>query len=328
MPAHQTRRQLGMTMGLLALRHGMASTQRDYGVPRGYLQYWRREVLQLSHSGYSWGGARYRKYSLAMEMLVEAYIQYFTVAAGWCTSLGELVAALQSVAVSRWWIHDRFKRWGWTWACATTRSRAKYSIANLIHYCAYLSWTRTIPWVNFKFADESSFPSRELLPTMTIGPRGSRREIVRPWTTFADRSTYSLTGLCSIDPHRPPISIHVNTGTNSQWTFLEAVLGWIENGDLVRGDVLIIDNCNIPSGAAAQPILQAVLQATGVQLGFLPTYSPELNPMEPLWALSKAWLRHHRGFQPFLLEIATAFSQISRATVFNCFINCLTHISN
>ena len=56
---------------------------------------------------------------------------------------------------------------------------------------------------------------------------------------------------------------------------------------LSKGDVVIMDNLSPHKGA---PALALIAQA-GAQVRFLPAYSPDLNPIEPMWSKVKTGLR-------------------------------------
>jgi len=56
---------------------------------------------------------------------------------------------------------------------------------------------------------------------------------------------------------------------------------------LTPGDIVIIDNLGSHKGAAVRRTLRAV----GVKLFFLPPYSPDLNPIEQVFAKLKTLLR-------------------------------------
>ncbi len=56
---------------------------------------------------------------------------------------------------------------------------------------------------------------------------------------------------------------------------------------LYPGDVVIMDNLSIHK---MQMVREAILEAGGIPV-YLPTYSPELNPIERLWADMKRQLR-------------------------------------
>ena len=56
---------------------------------------------------------------------------------------------------------------------------------------------------------------------------------------------------------------------------------------LPRGRVIVLDNARFHQS----PTTQALVTAAGCPLLFLPTYSPDLNPIEHVWATFKAALR-------------------------------------
>jgi transposase len=57
---------------------------------------------------------------------------------------------------------------------------------------------------------------------------------------------------------------------------------------LAPGDIVILDNLGSHKGKAAR----AAVRARGAHLIFLPPYSPDLNPIEQLFAKAKHWMRH------------------------------------
>ena len=57
---------------------------------------------------------------------------------------------------------------------------------------------------------------------------------------------------------------------------------------LKPGDVVILDNLGSHKGKAAR----AAVRARGAHLIFLPPYSPDLNPIEQLFAKVKHWMRN------------------------------------
>jgi transposase len=65
---------------------------------------------------------------------------------------------------------------------------------------------------------------------------------------------------------------------------------WVEQElcpTLKRGDVVIMDNLS----SHKKPAARAAIRATGARLIFLPPYSPDLNPIEQLFAKLKHLLR-------------------------------------
>lgn len=57
---------------------------------------------------------------------------------------------------------------------------------------------------------------------------------------------------------------------------------------LCPGDIVVMDNLGSHKGKA----IRRAIRAVGARLLFLPKYSPDLNPIEQLFAKLKHWLRH------------------------------------
>ena len=94
----------------------------------------------------------------------------------------------------------------------------------------------------------------------------------------------------------------------------EMFLAWVEQGlapILRAGEVVILDNL---ATHEVRGVREAI-QARGARLLYLPPYSPDFNPMEPMWSKIKQVLRSHapRSEQQLLLAAKAAFQSISSA---------------
>lgn len=70
----------------------------------------------------------------------------------------------------------------------------------------------------------------------------------------------------------------------------EAFVAWVEQAlapTLAPGDIVVCDNLNVHKNAQAR----AAIEAQGAELRFLPAYSPDLNPIENMYAKVKSDLR-------------------------------------
>ena len=56
---------------------------------------------------------------------------------------------------------------------------------------------------------------------------------------------------------------------------------------LQRGDIVVLDNAQAHKGSE----IQALVQSAGASLLYLPPYSPDLNPIEPAWAIVKKYIK-------------------------------------
>jgi transposase len=94
----------------------------------------------------------------------------------------------------------------------------------------------------------------------------------------------------------------------------EMFLAWVRQGlapTLRTGDIVILDNLATHKIRGVRDALAAV----GARLLYLPPYSPDFNPIEPMWSKIKQTLRRHapRTEQELLQAAKAAFQSISSA---------------
>lgn len=89
------------------------------------------------------------------------------------------------------------------------------------------------------------------------------------------------------------------SGTNTIHDFINTIQSFIESEALQRGDILVMDNASVHTGDVdnAQLILAEILDQVGIELKLLPTYSPELNPCEFVFARIKNYMRSPRAIR-------------------------------
>jgi transposase len=78
---------------------------------------------------------------------------------------------------------------------------------------------------------------------------------------------------------------------------------------LVPGQIVILDNLSVHKSAC----VRERIEAAGCSLLFLPTYSPDLNPIEKLWSQFKSHLRREAARTQEQLD-ALIWPALSRAT--------------
>lgn len=69
--------------------------------------------------------------------------------------------------------------------------------------------------------------------------------------------------------------------------------GWIEDclvPELKSGQTVLLDNASFHKS----PTTKTLIEGAGCHLKYLPTYSPDLNPIEQQWAILKVRIRKHR----------------------------------
>jgi transposase len=87
-----------------------------------------------------------------------------------------------------------------------------------------------------------------------------------------------------------------------------------------RGDILLLDNLAAHKSEPARE----TLEARGVQVIFLPPYSPDLNPIEKCWAKVKEALRaaKARTWDDLLVAVRAALLSVSRKDALAWFAHC------
>ena len=94
------------------------------------------------------------------------------------------------------------------------------------------------------------------------------------------RNKYSITGLCSMDHGRgAPVWFRIHKQSNDGEEFFATVKRAAENGYFRKYDVLILDNAAIHK----ECVERWLWENYAVFVLFLPTRSPEWNPIELVW---------------------------------------------
>jgi putative transposase len=119
-----------------------------------------------------------------------------------------------------------------------------------------------------------------MAPIRGWGPRGERLRGFAPhghWRTMTFLGALRCDGLTAPCVFDGPIN-----GTAFR-AYVEQVL----LPTLRPGDIVIMDNLGSHKAAA----IRRIIKAAGARLWFLPPYSPDLNPIEQVFAKVKHWMR-------------------------------------
>jgi transposase len=144
-------------------------------------------------------------------------------------------------------------------------------------------------------------------------PKGQRLHAQAPHGHW---QTTTLIGALRLDGSTACLTIDGATDTEVFGTYVEAVL----LPTLRPGDIVVMDNL---SPHKSEPTLHR-LAAAGVQVLFLPAYSPDLNPIEKMWSKLKAYLRKTEPRTREALEqaIAAALKTVTAQDARNWFASC------
>jgi len=155
------------------------------------------------------------------------------------------------------------------------------------------------------------------------GPTGKRIHIIE--STPLNSPSISISVLANLSSEQQhPLQIILNEGTNTQFNFFTFILFLIHKKHLVEGDFFIVDNARIHNSNNTFLPLQDILDAAGVRMIFLPTFSPELNPVELVHAQVKAFIRNHPSTSaPLWYQIAHSVKQVTFQNVLNYYKKCL-----
>ncbi len=155
-----------------------------------------------------------------------------------------------------------------------------------------------------------------------VSPRGVPLDVVADYDLSETVKVFLLTSIMN----SPPVFISMRRGgeANHQYDFLQFIIDCVQQGVLVAGDVLVLDNASIHNADDIMLPLNTLMQTAQVSICFLPTYSPELNPCEIVFAQCKAHLRYHRCLHhPFWYEIVKGFAQTSTAQMLQYYYKCI-----
>jgi len=142
------------------------------------------------------------------------------------------------------------------------------------------------------FVDESG-SHVAMTPAYARAPKGKRANAAVPKNR--GRNT-TILGALSLAGWQVAMTLEGAADTLAFEAFIEHFLCPI----LVPGQIVVLDNLSIHKSGQVRHLLEEV----GCTLLFLPTYSPELNPIELAWSKLKTFLRRIGARTRELLEVA------------------------
>jgi len=212
-----------------------------------------------------------------------------------------------------------FVSWKWSWKVPSFQQLLKYTPRNIERYGDWVEFIVTADLSRIKFCDEAHFVSRDVSPRRAIGPRNTNTILIRN-ESFAE--TYSVSLLCCLDLEKP-LYISSRVDSNTQIDFFTFVIDLIDNGYLKSGDFLVCDNASVHGGLQTIEVLLAFVHSYGIELLYLPAYSPELNPCELVFAQVKRHLREYRDQRiSLMVDIEIAFALVTTDNLMHYYHKC------
>lgn len=167
------------------------------------------------------------------------------------------------------------------------------------------------PW-RLVFLDESGVRT-DLTRTHARGPKGERA-----WDSVPHGRWRTVTAIAAVTLDGPvaPFAFEGPADSAAFRTYVEKVLG----PELRRGDVVVMDNLNVHKAAG---VAEAIRRRRAVP-AFLPPYSPDLNPVELLWAKVKGRLRSAaaRTTEAIYHALGDALSAVTESDCLSWFVHC------
>jgi len=319
-------RALKLSAAIMSAERSYAGTAATLGgtVTEDFVQYHRHKFLDIDWHAGGHGGLRWTAFgdrSAEVHLFVYALIREDpTQTAG---QLARRVFTGLHVEVSDRWVQRLVKRWGFTWKKPMHVQLLKYTGENIAYTAQFVVGIKDFPLLHLKYADECHFESRSLRRTRGLAERGRSLSLV---SSASLTESYSITCLTTLSETFPVVCSNPRVGTNTAYDFALWVESLVDAGHLNAGDVLVVDNSPVHVAAEIHDQLDDVLGRAGARMILLPTYSPELNPCELVFAQVKKRLRQYRTDQiPFWGEIIHAFSYVERLNVLAYYLKCLNH---
>jgi transposase len=109
------------------------------------------------------------------------------------------------------------------------------------------------------------------------------------------RDAYNLVAIISASPTKErPVAYSIGRENGTAASFLVFIQFLLSNNWFARGDILIMDNASIHTGGEADIVEDLLWHAMQVLVVYLPTRSPELNPIELVFHILARRIRSFR----------------------------------
>jgi len=306
-----------IALGKCAVRYGTTFAARTFNEKEHVAYYWKKKVIDPDFHPNQWGGVHT---VLPYDVEEAESLAWHFIQNNRQVQLRDIQIHLDQhgIQVSRATVSRMLTKWRWSFKIPSIMQKQKYSLENLTYYVDFCRWfgTRTFAQLRkLKFIDEVHFKTRDFRnKKYALAPIGQR--IVVSASDRLDTSSWNATVLIRVNSAADPIALDIRQDSNTAYDFTLFVMMMVEKGFLVDGDYLIYDNAAVHLCSEVFMDLTQYLETHGITPLPLPTYSPELNPIERCFNIVKNYLRYQRDPEvPLLRDIMRGFALITQEII-------------
>jgi hypothetical protein len=211
----------------------------------------------------------------------------------------------------------------------------KFKQRNILRFLQYkkkmdLLWDHT----KWNFLDEKHIVNKDAIPTTgRADPLTGYIDFIPVTGDF--RESYNIFAIISANPAKPrPVQYRIDQENGTASTFVRFIMALIISGFFVHEEVLVMDNARIHTGGEADSV-ETLLWETlidgkplNVLVVYLPTRSPELNPIEFVFHILTRRIRsfRYRSGGPcdevVMKKAKRVFDEMDYALILRIYIHC------
>jgi transposase len=143
-----------------------------------------------------------------------------------------------------------------------------------------------------------------------------------------ESQTFNCGVMTSLRLRRGFAILNAETSAQSSEHFIEAMIFAVEQGIVSHGSVVVLDNAPTHVSLESLIYVHELFESVGARIVLLPTYSPELNPCELLFAMVKNRLWKNRGAGSLVEEVGKSCQRVSWDNVFDMYHKCVLEAIN
>ena len=211
----------------------------------------------------------------------------------------------------------------------------KWRPINVSRYLEYKCFMDALPLHHlWCFLDEKHIVNKDALRAKTRkDPLTGKMDHIPVSGDF--RETFNLMAIVSLNPTKSKsIEYHIDKNTNDAFSFVVFIEYLIETKYLKHNEVLVMDNAAIHVGGVAKNIQEilwnSVVEGSPLHILviFLPTRSPELNPIELIFHILAKRIKSYRykttttDGRAIIQKTQKVLNEIEYDVIMKCYIHC------